>query len=146
MAAHQDRRTYIHMTVDECRSYVRWWLERSGLTPAQVREVASGIWLDRLVDVTGESLEGSAAANGPAASQQPTAVLPGRRLSERDARGRRSGRFVGARHTSAEADSTPYGREPASAERAEQVPHRVVRVAWRSQQFASQRGPQEAVS
>ena len=77
MAAHQDRRTGISMTVDERRSYVRWWLERSGLTPAQVREVASGIWLDRVVDVTGGSLEGPAAPNGAATSQQPTALLPG---------------------------------------------------------------------
>ena len=74
MAAHQDRRTDINMTVDERRSYVRWWLERSGLTPAQVREVASGIWLDKLVEDTRGLLEGSAEANGAATK---TAVLPG---------------------------------------------------------------------
>lgn len=50
MTAHPHRRTDINMTTDERRSYVRWWIERSGLTPEQVREVASGIWSDDLVD------------------------------------------------------------------------------------------------
>ena len=60
-AAHPYRRSDITMTTDERRSYVRWWIERSGLTPAQVREIATGIWSDRLVvDVT-----------------QTTAALPG---------------------------------------------------------------------
>ena len=104
MAAHQDRRTDINMTVDERRSYVRWWIERSGLTPAQVREVASGIWLDRLVDVTRGSLEGSAERTGLRLSSDggPT----GLRLSERDGRGcvRHSERSVAAPRTSSEAD------------------------------------------
>jgi hypothetical protein len=52
MAAHPHRRTDINMTTDERHSYVRWWIERSGLTPAQIREIATGIWSDRLVDVT----------------------------------------------------------------------------------------------
>jgi hypothetical protein len=52
MAAHPHRRTDINMTTEERHSYVRWWLERSGLTPDQVREVATGIWSDRLVDGT----------------------------------------------------------------------------------------------
>jgi hypothetical protein len=50
MAAHPYRRTDINLTTDERRSYARWWIERSGLTPAQIREVATGIWSDRLVD------------------------------------------------------------------------------------------------
>jgi hypothetical protein len=52
MAAHPYRRTDINLTTDERRTYVRWWLERSGLTPEQVREVATGIWSDRLIDGT----------------------------------------------------------------------------------------------
>ncbi len=42
MAAQRHRRTDINMTTDERRSYVRWWIERSGLPPAQIREVATG--------------------------------------------------------------------------------------------------------
>ena len=57
MPAHPHRRTDINMTTDERRSYVRWWIERSGLTPAQIREVATGIWSDRLVDGTHGSLD-----------------------------------------------------------------------------------------
>ena len=74
MAAQPHRRTDINMTTDERRSYVRWWIERSGLTPAQIREVATGIWADRLVDGTHGSLDGSSRDAG---SQQATTVLPG---------------------------------------------------------------------
>jgi hypothetical protein len=52
MAAHPYRLTDINMTTEERHCYVRWWIERSGLTPAQVREIATGIWSDRLVDGT----------------------------------------------------------------------------------------------
>ena len=52
MAAHPYRRTDVNLTTDERHSYVRWWLDRSGLTPQQVREIATGIWSDRLVDGT----------------------------------------------------------------------------------------------
>ena len=51
MAAHPHRRTDVNMTTEERRSYVRWWIERSGLTPAQVREIATRIWSDRVLDV-----------------------------------------------------------------------------------------------
>ncbi len=44
-----DRR--IEMTVRERQRYVRWWLDHSGLTPRELRRVATGIWSDRLVDV-----------------------------------------------------------------------------------------------
>ena len=30
--------------------YVRWWLERSGLTPAELREIATGVWADRVFE------------------------------------------------------------------------------------------------
>jgi hypothetical protein len=68
MSAHPHRRTDINMTTDERRSYMRWWLERSGLTPDQVREVATGIWSDRLVDGT----HGSFDAREGAPSRQTT--------------------------------------------------------------------------
>ena len=56
MPAHPQRRTDINLTTDERRSYMRWWLERSGLTPDQVRELATGIWSDGVVDGTHGSL------------------------------------------------------------------------------------------
>ena len=71
MPAHPHRRTDINMTTDERRSYVRWWLERSGLTPDQVREVATGIWSDRLVDGT----HGSFGARDGALSRQTMPAL-----------------------------------------------------------------------
>ena len=58
MAAHAHRSTHIDMTGEERRSYVRWWIERSGLTPAQVREVATGMWPDRLLDGASGSVAG----------------------------------------------------------------------------------------
>ena len=76
MPAHPHRRTHINMTTDERRSYMRWWLERSGLTPDQVREVATGIWSDQRVEDTRGSLDGLPAPNGDAASPQTTAALP----------------------------------------------------------------------
>jgi hypothetical protein len=51
MTGHPHRRTDMNMTTEERHSYVRWWIERSGLTPTQVREIANGIWSDRLLDV-----------------------------------------------------------------------------------------------
>ena len=131
MAAHPHRRTDINMTTDERRSYVRWWIERSGLTPAQIREVATGIWADRLVDGTRGSLV-------TAGDDRPT----GLRLSERDGLGgvRRSGRFVAAPCTASEADGARTGQAPASVERAARARHRVAPAARKALQFPSQRG------
>ena len=51
MAAHLSRVVpEIRMTAVERERYVRWWLERSGLTARQLREIATGIWSDRVMD------------------------------------------------------------------------------------------------
>ena len=42
----------IKMSVAERERYVRWWIEESGLTPVQLRQVAGVIWAghDELFD------------------------------------------------------------------------------------------------
>ena len=73
MAAHAHRSIHTDMTGEERRSYVRWWIERSGLTPAQIREVATGMWSDRL-------LEGAPGSSGRA-SPEPSEVAPSEQKS-----------------------------------------------------------------
>jgi hypothetical protein len=77
MAAHPHRRNDINMTIHERRSYVRWWIESSGLTPDQIREVATGIWSDRVDATAGSLTESSPLWSGAPASQHTTAALPG---------------------------------------------------------------------
>jgi hypothetical protein len=36
----------VRMTVAERERYVRWWIEESGLTPTELREVAGAVWVD----------------------------------------------------------------------------------------------------
>ena len=48
-AAHLSRLPDTRMTTVERERYVRWWLERSGLTAREVREIATGIWSDRVI-------------------------------------------------------------------------------------------------
>ena len=47
------------MSVAERERYVRWWIEESGLTLVQLRDVAGAVWSDhgppRLPDVTTRS-------------------------------------------------------------------------------------------
>jgi len=38
------RAALIKMSVTERERYVRWWLEESGLTRAQLRDVAGAMW------------------------------------------------------------------------------------------------------
>jgi len=38
------------MTTRERARYVRWWIERSGLTAVELREIATGVWADRVFD------------------------------------------------------------------------------------------------
>ena len=38
------------MTPQQRARYVRWWIEVSGLTAAELREIATGIWADRVFD------------------------------------------------------------------------------------------------
>lgn len=40
----------VRMTVLERERYVRWWIERSGLTARQLRQIATGIWSDRVLE------------------------------------------------------------------------------------------------
>lgn len=54
MPGHSGRRTEITLTVEERRLYVRWWINRSGLTPTQLRQIATGIWADRPSEDAGE--------------------------------------------------------------------------------------------
>ena len=75
MAAHPRRRKGINMTTDVRRSYVGWSIEGSGLAPAQVSEVTTGIWSDRLVDGTHGSLGAPAPSEGALSQQTP--ALPG---------------------------------------------------------------------
>ena len=42
--------TRVQMTTRERARYVRWWIERSGLTAAELREIATGVWADRVFD------------------------------------------------------------------------------------------------
>jgi hypothetical protein len=49
------------MTVTERERYVRWWIEESGLTLAQLREVAGAVWTDG----EKESREGDDPLSGP---------------------------------------------------------------------------------
>jgi hypothetical protein len=48
------------MSVAERERYVRWWIEESGLTPVQLRDVAGAVWSEqgesRVADVAAHSL------------------------------------------------------------------------------------------
>jgi hypothetical protein len=43
------------MTARERELYVRWWVKQSGLTPVELRRIATAIWSDRVVDETSSS-------------------------------------------------------------------------------------------
>jgi hypothetical protein len=34
----------VQMTIDERERYMRWWIEESGLTLLELREVAGAVW------------------------------------------------------------------------------------------------------
>ena len=40
----------VRMTAAERQRYVNWWVKHSGLTPRQLRQIATAIWTDRLLD------------------------------------------------------------------------------------------------
>jgi hypothetical protein len=42
----------VEMTLQQRARYVRWWIEASGLTATELREIASGVWADRVFDDT----------------------------------------------------------------------------------------------
>jgi hypothetical protein len=42
--------TLVRMTAVERQRYVDWWVRHSGLTPRQIRQIATAIWTDRLLD------------------------------------------------------------------------------------------------
>ncbi len=37
----------VRMTIAERERYVRWWIEESGLTRGELRDVAARLWSDR---------------------------------------------------------------------------------------------------
>ena len=47
--------TGARMTASERKRYVYWWLKQSGLTPRELRRIATGIWSDRVFDETSSS-------------------------------------------------------------------------------------------
>jgi len=49
------------MTPSEREQYVRWWKERSGLKPQELRRIATGIWSDHIPLASPSSRRGSAA-------------------------------------------------------------------------------------
>ena len=40
----------VEMTPRLRAHYVRWWIERSGLTRTELREIATGVWADRVFE------------------------------------------------------------------------------------------------
>jgi hypothetical protein len=38
------------MTPVERQRYVRWWIQKSGLTRHELRQMATALWTDRLMD------------------------------------------------------------------------------------------------
>ena len=42
--------TLVRMTAAERQRYVHWWVRHSGLTQRQLRQIATAIWTDRLLD------------------------------------------------------------------------------------------------
>lgn len=53
----------ITMSVAERERYVRWWIEDSGLTLDQLRDVAGGVWSEH--DGAGDSGSGAPAVSRP---------------------------------------------------------------------------------
>jgi hypothetical protein len=52
VTGYRHSRTAIKMTLVERRYYVRWWIERSGLTREQLRQIATGMWSGSSVEAT----------------------------------------------------------------------------------------------
>jgi len=50
VAGHQERSARVRMTAAERQRYVHWWVRHSGLTTRQLRQIATAIWTDRLLD------------------------------------------------------------------------------------------------
>jgi hypothetical protein len=40
----------VSLSTAERERYVRWWIEHSGLSTSALRQIATGIWSDRLLD------------------------------------------------------------------------------------------------
>jgi hypothetical protein len=49
---HRERALFaqVRMSSAQRAHYVRWWVERSGLNEAELRQIATGIWSDRVMD------------------------------------------------------------------------------------------------
>jgi hypothetical protein len=48
--AQESRFALVRMTAAERQRYVLWWVRHSGLTQRQLRQIATAIWTDRLLD------------------------------------------------------------------------------------------------
>jgi hypothetical protein len=47
---------HVELTRAERDRFVRWWIEQSGLTPRQLRAIATGLFADRIgADETGDA-------------------------------------------------------------------------------------------
>jgi hypothetical protein len=40
----------VEMTALERRRYVHWWIHSSGLTKKELRQIATAVWTDRLLE------------------------------------------------------------------------------------------------
>jgi len=43
------------LTAIERRRYVHWWIYSSGLTKTELREIATAMWSDRLLEKLGDN-------------------------------------------------------------------------------------------
>ena len=45
----------VELTAIERRRYVHWWIYSSGLTKTELREIATAMWSDRLLEKLGDN-------------------------------------------------------------------------------------------
>jgi hypothetical protein len=65
-----ERSALVRMTAAERQRYIHWWVRHSGLTPRQLRQIATAIWTDRLLE---EETHGLHPREREAQSDAPTA-------------------------------------------------------------------------
>jgi hypothetical protein len=63
------RSRLIRMTAAERQRYVDWWTKHSGLTPRQLRQIATAIWTDRLLDEGAEPVPARPRSHRSASAQ-----------------------------------------------------------------------------
>jgi hypothetical protein len=45
----------VELTAPERRRYVHWWIYSSGLTKKELRQIATAIWSDRVLEELGDN-------------------------------------------------------------------------------------------